>query len=161
MTNARESRQTFSNSYTPQKCITISVAIALASPPLGLLDGKLPLLFPQGDPHPQPTDHLDKHEGEKDPVLEEIAAPAGGVVRSGRSALAQLRAGRAHPSVAHGDAFTVQGGGDAKEEGVGGEGEGQEEAEGSYTEKQEKKGLAFRGLREKVSEGRGGGKRHF
>lgn len=60
-----------------------SIPKALTAPPLGLLDGELPLLLPQGDPHPQPTDHLDKHEGEKHPVLKVIAAPAGRVVRGG------------------------------------------------------------------------------
>lgn len=53
--------------------------VGLASPPRLLLEDGVALLA-QGDPDPEPSHHLDEHEGEEKAVLEAVAAPASGEV---------------------------------------------------------------------------------
>lgn len=85
------------------------------------VDHGVPFL-PEGDPHPEPRDHLDEYKGEEDPVLETVAAPGGGVV----GGIVSAGVGDA----AAGGAGRVEGRRRARQEGVGYEAEGEDEAEG-------------------------------
>lgn len=97
-----------------------------ASPRLRLPDQDLAALLAERDPDPKPADHLDKHEGEEDAVLEAVTAPAGGPVAGRRMGVGgwvcQVRRRR-------GGAVERRRGGE--EEGVEEEEEGDEEAEGT------------------------------
>ena len=82
------------------------------------------LLLAKGYPDPEPRDHLDKHEREKDAVLEHVAAPTGGYVRRVM--------GRRVGEAATGRGRLVEGRGGAEEEGVEDEAHGEDGAEGSF-----------------------------
>lgn len=82
----------------------------------------LPLLA-QGEPHPEPGDHLEEEEGEGDPVLEGVAAPCARCVRR----VVGARVGEAPPRVDGGE----EGGGGAREEGVEEDDHEEEGADGS------------------------------
>lgn len=93
--------------------------------PLPLILGQdRPPLVAQRDPQREPADHLDEHEGEEDPILEAVAAPAGGNIARGPGV--RVRVGGVAPCLWVG----VDWRGGAEGEGVGQEDQGDEEAEG-------------------------------
>lgn len=76
--------------------------MALARPPAGLAGRQLRTLLTQGNVGPEPTQHLDKDEGEENTVLQRIAAPAGRATTIGCG-------GGANATVRRGDARVRKG----------------------------------------------------
>ena len=60
------------------------VSVVGSPPGLDLSQGELSPLFSQGDPDPEPADHLDKDKGEENTVFEGISTPARGAIAGRR-----------------------------------------------------------------------------